>query len=84
MPRESPSPATLLLVDDHAVFRLGLKSLLEEEGFELLSTSLNGFKRSSSTDKIEECERKLADYALRKLQQRRYLPGFFTVLAVKR
>ena len=61
-----------------------IASLLEEEGLEPVSTSLNGFAPGASQDEIEGHERRLGEYALRKLAERRYLPGFFTVLAVKR
>ena len=61
-----------------------IASLLEQAGLEVRSTSLNRFKPIRSVSEIEECERKLGEYAVRKLRERRYLPGFFTVLAVKR
>ena len=37
-----PAPARLLLVDDHALFRRGLRRLFEGHGFEVVGEASNG------------------------------------------
>ena len=60
-----------------------IADLLQEEGLSVRSTSLNGFAPVTSVDDIERKEREFAEYAVRQLENKRYLPGFFTVLAEK-
>ena len=45
-------PIGLLLADDHPIFRQGLKSLLEQEGFKVLAESSDGFEAVSLAEKL--------------------------------
>jgi two-component system response regulator NreC len=45
-------PIGLLLADDHPIFRQGLKSLLEQEGFNVLAESADGFEAVSLAEKL--------------------------------
>jgi DNA-binding NarL/FixJ family response regulator len=45
-------PIGLLLADDHPIFRQGLKSLLEQEGFKVLAECSDGFEAVSLAEKL--------------------------------
>jgi two-component system response regulator NreC len=45
-------PIGLLLADDHPIFRQGLKSLLEQEGFKVLAESADGFEAVGLAEKL--------------------------------
>jgi DNA-binding NarL/FixJ family response regulator len=45
-------PIGLLLADDHPIFRQGLKSLLEQEGFKVLAECGDGFEAVSLAEKL--------------------------------
>ena len=45
-------PISLLLADDHPIFRQGLKTLLEQEGFNVLAESPDGFEAVSLAEKL--------------------------------
>jgi DNA-binding NarL/FixJ family response regulator len=45
-------PISLLLADDHPIFRQGLKTLLEREGFNVLAESPDGFEAVIQAEKL--------------------------------
>jgi carbamoyltransferase len=61
-----------------------IAALLEEEGLTVLSSSLCGFKPVPSADEMRERERSFGNLGERRLRERRYFPGFFTLLATTR
>lgn len=57
--------------------------LLRDEGFALVSTSVNGFGADCELDELYRSEPALEPLARERLQQGYYCPGFFVVLAKK-
>ena len=45
-------PIGLLLADDHPIFRQGLKTLLEKEGFHVVAESADGFEAVALAEKL--------------------------------
>jgi DNA-binding NarL/FixJ family response regulator len=45
-------PISLVLADDHPIFRQGLKALLEKEGFNVLADCTNGIEAVAVVDKL--------------------------------
>ena len=60
-----------------------ISSLLESKGMKIQSTSINNFKSLPSKTDLIKREKILQHQAEKRLAQRRYFPGFFTVLAMK-
>jgi len=59
--------------------------LLNRLGFEVISSSINNFKKISNSDKLFELEKKYYNISLeRNLIKGQYFPGFFTILAKKK
>ena len=61
-----------------------IAALLEEEGLTVLSSSLCRFKPVSAAAEMAERERAFGELGERRLTEKRYFPGFFTLLAAKR
>ncbi len=57
---------------------------LQEEGFDLISTSINKFETFTSVESLFDLERGFEKIAQMRLRERKYFPGFFTFLAKKR
>ena len=60
-----------------------IAALLESQGMQIRSTSINRFKALPSLQELIGMEKKLEPYAQKRLRQGYYLPGFFTILAQK-
>jgi DNA-binding NarL/FixJ family response regulator len=45
-------PISIVLADDHPIFRQGLKSLLEKEGFNVVADSADGFEAVRQVEKL--------------------------------
>ncbi|HYC59283.1 MAG TPA: carbamoyltransferase N-terminal domain-containing protein [Thermoanaerobaculia bacterium] len=60
-----------------------ISALLEGEGLEIRSTSINDYKPLPSLTELIAMEKKMAGRAQRKLERGYYVPGFFTILARK-
>jgi len=58
--------------------------VLEETGMELVATSINHFQPVFSVKLLLKEEEKYGDIAMRKLQEKRYFPGFFVFIARKK
>lgn len=61
-----------------------IADLLEQQGLNVCSTSINKFKRLPDRQSLIKLEKALEAYSQRRLKQGHYLPGFFTLLAVKK
>jgi DNA-binding NarL/FixJ family response regulator len=59
-------PIGLLLADDHPIFRQGLKSLLETEGFNVLAESADGIEAVSQAGKLHP-DVAVLDYSMPRL-----------------
>ncbi len=60
-----------------------IAELLEGEGFRIHSTSINRFRALPDKQDLVAMEKRLQQHSQRRLEEGHYLPGFFTVLAVK-
>jgi len=60
-----------------------IAGLLEDEGLRVCSTSINKFKQLPEKSALVAMEKEMQQYAAERLAKGYYLPGFFTVLAVK-
>jgi carbamoyltransferase len=58
-----------------------IAAVLEEEGFTVASSSLCGFKPVPSRAAMNQLERGFGELGEKRLAQKRYFPGFFTLLA---
>jgi len=58
--------------------------LLQEEGVELLSTSINRFQPFDSVESLFELEKTYEEHGKEMLANKRYFPGFFVFLARKK
>ncbi len=58
-----------------------ISELLESEGLIVESTSINGFKPVTSRSAVIAAEKLHTKRAIAKLKAKKYIPGFFTVLA---
>lgn len=62
-----------------------IRSWLQGLGFESISTSINRFQRVDDWREIFEQEKRMSDLSYRRnVVEKRYFPGFFTLLARKR
>jgi DNA-binding NarL/FixJ family response regulator len=71
---QDPAPVSVALVDDHELFRRGLRELLEEHGFNVVGEASNG------EDAIELAAAEVPDVALLDIS----MPGISGVAATRR
>lgn len=62
---------------------LEVQEWLAGENVEIVSTSLTNFKRPRENDYMLERENEMEKLSIKRLDEKRYFPGFFTVLGVK-
>ncbi len=57
--------------------------ILRQCGYEIISTSINNFDKINSDEEIINSEKGLYGYGLKKMEEKKYFPGFFIIVGKK-
>ena len=61
-----------------------ISELIRKAGFDLLASSINNYRRLLPIEKMEALERKTAKKNRALIDGKTYVPGFFTILAMRK
>jgi hypothetical protein len=61
-----------------------ISELIKKAGFDLLASSINNYRRLLPIEEMEALERKTAKKNRALIDKKTYVPGFFTILAMRK